>query len=79
MSATPSGGVGMTLPPQASIGFGQVRHKRLRPKVHAFAYRTFFLMLPLRRLTEITPALPVNRWGATATAVMHRPAARSAG
>jgi DUF1365 family protein len=64
MSAAPSGGVGMTLPAQASIGFGQVRHKRLRPKVHAFAYRTFFLMLPLRRLTEITPALPVNRWGA---------------
>jgi DUF1365 family protein len=32
------------------IGFGQVRHSRLRPRRHAFAYRSFFLMLPMRRL-----------------------------
>jgi uncharacterized protein len=32
----------------AAIGFGQVRHARLRPKAHAFAYATYFLMLPLR-------------------------------
>jgi DUF1365 family protein len=32
------------------IGFGQVRHTRLRPARHAFAYPTFFLMLPLRSL-----------------------------
>ena len=36
----------------AQIGFGQVRHTRLRPKRHAFAYDTFFLMLPMRRLNE---------------------------
>jgi hypothetical protein len=32
------------------IGFGQVRHTRLRPARHAFSYPTFFLMLPLRSL-----------------------------
>ena len=37
-------------PVQPLIGFGQVRHTRLRPKKNAFAYRTFFLMLPLRSM-----------------------------
>jgi DUF1365 family protein len=37
-------------PAQALIGFGQVRHQRLRPAGHAFAYPTAFLMLPLRSL-----------------------------
>ena len=50
----------------AHIGFGQVRHTRLRPRRHAFAYDTFFLMLPMRQLH--TPSamggLPVNRSGA---------------
>lgn len=32
------------------IGTGQVRHTRLRPARNAFAYPTFFLLLPLRRL-----------------------------
>ena len=32
------------------IGQGQVRHSRLRPKHHAFAYPTFFLELPLRSM-----------------------------
>jgi len=35
---------------RAMIGFGQVRHTRLRPKRHAFAYPTYFLMLPLRSM-----------------------------
>lgn len=35
---------------QPLIGFGQVRHKRTRPQAHAFAYPTFFLMLPMRSL-----------------------------
>jgi DUF1365 family protein len=35
---------------QAQIGFGQVRHTRLRPVHHAFAYPTYFLMLPMRHL-----------------------------
>ncbi len=34
----------------ALIGWGQVRHTRLRPARHAFAYPTAFLMLPMRRL-----------------------------
>jgi uncharacterized protein len=32
------------------IGFGQVRHTRVRPVRHAFAYPTYFLMLPLRAI-----------------------------
>ena len=35
---------------RALIGQGQVRHARSRPQAHAFAYPTFFLMLPLRSL-----------------------------
>jgi uncharacterized protein len=34
----------------AMIGFGSVRHTRLRPARNAFAYPTYFLMLPLRSL-----------------------------
>jgi uncharacterized protein len=50
---------------QAMIGFGQVRHTRLRPAHNAFAYPTYFLMLPLRSLAR-TPstALARNRAGA---------------
>ena len=50
---------------QAMIGFGQVRHTRLRPAHNAFAYRTYFVMLPLRTLAH-TPsqALARNRFGA---------------
>ncbi|MEO8121398.1 MAG: DUF1365 family protein, partial [Rhodoferax sp.] len=36
--------------PTALLGFGQVRHARLRPVVNTFAYPTYFLMLPLRSL-----------------------------
>ena len=50
----------------AQIGFGQVRHTRLRPRRHAFAYDTFFLMLPMRRLGQASAmgGLSVNRRGA---------------
>ncbi len=34
--------------PVAQLCFGQVRHKRLRPVVNAFEYRTYYLRLPLR-------------------------------
>ena len=46
------------------IGFGQVRHTRLRPRKHEFAYPTFFLMLPLRGLHQYSGPLAVNRRGA---------------
>ncbi len=42
-------------PATALIGFGEVRHTRLRPHHHAFAYPTFFLMLPLRSLQAQAP------------------------
>ena len=47
---------------QAQLGFGQVRHTRLRPARNAFAYPTYFLMLPLRTLHRRgSPALAHNR------------------
>ncbi len=50
---------------QPLIGFGQVRHTRLRPTRHAFAYGTFFLMLPMRSLAKFdSKVLAVNRVGA---------------
>ena len=51
---------------QALIGFGQVRHTRLKPVRHVFAYRTYFLMLPMRSLQRPEAApLPLarNRFG----------------
>jgi DUF1365 family protein len=64
--------------PTPLIGFGQVRHTRARPTRHAFAYPTYFLMLPLRSLsqsakatengtdkaTEKAPPWAINRAGA---------------
>ena len=51
------------------IGFGQVRHKRVKPVEHAFAYPTYFLMLPMRSLATglaggATTPLKHNRWAA---------------
>ncbi len=58
----------MNLAAQPLIGFGQVRHTRLRPSRHAFAYPTYFLMLPLRSLhradSAAIGALAHNRRGA---------------
>jgi len=34
------------------IGFGEVRHTRLRPARNAFAYPGYFLMLPMRSMLE---------------------------
>jgi DUF1365 family protein len=54
----------MTGATTAQIGTGVVRHHRLRPVDHAFAYRTYFLMLPMRGLrTEPCTALARNRFG----------------
>lgn len=45
------------------IGFGQVRHTRLKPVRHAFAYPTYFLMLPMRSLQrQACAALARNTW-----------------
>jgi uncharacterized protein len=46
----------------ARIGFGEVRHRRLAPIEHAFAYPTCFLLLPMRSLRrEADPVLARNR------------------
>jgi hypothetical protein len=46
------------------LGVGQVRHRRLRPRAHAFVYPTYFLQLPMRSLRQAsTPALRRNRFG----------------
>ncbi|MEO3690145.1 DUF1365 domain-containing protein [Roseateles paludis] len=46
--------------PTALLARGEVRHKRLRPALHAFAYPSFFVVLPLRALAR--QAAPL-RWG----------------
>ena len=46
------------------LGTGQVRHRRLRPRAHAFAYPSYFLWLPMRALRRATwPALNRNGRG----------------
>jgi uncharacterized protein len=50
------------------LGMGVVRHRRLRPRAHAFAYPTYFLMLPMRSLAtaqaaNAPSALTRNRFG----------------
>jgi DUF1365 family protein len=47
----------------ACIGWGQVRHTRMRPARHAFVYSTAFLMLPMRRLQAegASADLAINR------------------
>jgi hypothetical protein len=49
---------------QPQIGFGQVRHTRLKPTRHAFVYDTFFLMLPMRSLQAQRTPLALNRFAA---------------
>jgi len=46
------------------LATGEVRHARLRPAGHQFAYPTFFVLLPMRAWQHTqTAALPRNRWG----------------
>lgn len=45
---------------RALIGFGQVRHTRLKPVRHAFAYPGYFWLLPLRALAR-SPQAEVRR------------------
>jgi DUF1365 family protein len=49
-------------PVQALIGRGPVLHKRTRPRLHRFAYDSYFLMLPMRALRE-QPCAALNRNG----------------
>lgn len=42
----------MTTPDSPQLCFGQVRHKRLRPALHAFAYPAFYVRLPLRSMGQ---------------------------
>lgn len=51
-------------PARALIGFGPVRHVRLKPKRHAFVYSHYFWLLPMRELAR-QPQSVVNRqrWG----------------
>jgi uncharacterized protein len=52
------------LQPQPLLAQGEVRHRRLRPVAHAFAYPTWFVLLPLRALRAgVACALPRNTWG----------------
>lgn len=49
---------------QPLLATGQVRHRRLRPREHAFAYGTYFVLLPMRRWPrEGSPGLARNRVG----------------
>ena len=45
---------------RALIGIGEVRHARVRPALHRFAYPTYFLMLPMRSL-RAAPCAALNR------------------
>jgi DUF1365 family protein len=50
--------------PVPLLGSGVVRHRRLRPTPHAFAYASYFLMLPLRSLRAApSRELVRNRFG----------------
>ncbi len=54
----------MNAPAQALLATGVVRHERLRPRAHAFDYRTYFLLLPMRALKrQGDGALVRNRFG----------------
>lgn len=44
----------------ALLGRGEVFHRRLRPREHAFSYRSYFLMLPMRALRD-APCKALNR------------------
>jgi len=53
MTSATAAKVGSAVPVSAPlIGFGQVRHRRLRPAANAFDYPTYFLMLPMRSLQQ---------------------------
>lgn len=55
----------MTRDPRPRLAVGRVRHARMQPARHAFAYPSTFLLLPLRALARSgEPALGRGRWTA---------------
>lgn len=55
----------MSAPATPLIGTGQVRHQRLRPVRHGFAYPSWFVLLPMRALRDRPSAdLARNRFAA---------------
>jgi DUF1365 family protein len=58
----PGGHAPVVASARALIGFGQVRHTRLRPRRHDFAYGNYFWLLPLRSLRR-EPQAEVHRNG----------------
>ncbi len=44
------------------LGFGVVRHQRVKPASNGFTYPTYFLMLPMRAMQSV-PVQSVNEWG----------------
>jgi len=50
---------------QAALVIGHVRHLRVRPARHGFAYPTFNVLLPMRAWAagQAPASLPRNRWG----------------
>ncbi|MBA4111697.1 MAG: DUF1365 domain-containing protein [Leptothrix sp. (in: Bacteria)] len=54
----------MSPSPRPLIGFGQVRHTRLKPARNAFAYPSYFWMLPMRALRrQAADEVKRNRFG----------------
>jgi DUF1365 family protein len=47
----------MSTAPQARLYLGRVMHRRLRPAANRFAYRVFYLAVPLSRMESVE-----NRW-----------------
>ncbi len=50
MQPEPGGRSILRLEPPLQIGFGEIRHARLRPTRHAFSYRSFFVRLAMHEL-----------------------------
>ena len=66
------------MPTEVLLGFGHVHHTRLRPVRHAFVYRTYFLMLPMRSLGAEKANLPTQNLEAPKQALaINRPGAIS--
>ena len=59
-------------PALPQIAMGMVHHTRLRPVVNRFAYRVFFLLLPMRTLARDPGLLPIARNRAAAVSFHDR-------